>query len=80
MCGVSYHAVLRAIERGDLKASRVFNRLRITSDALETYFESMVARPASTRVHTIEPSPARPMPSLGRGSLAALRQIERRAV
>jgi integrase len=49
MFGVSYHAVLRAIHRGDLQAERVFNRLQISAEALDAYR-------AANRVVVIPPS------------------------
>jgi excisionase family DNA binding protein len=55
MFRVSYHAVLRAIDRGDLEAERVFNRLRISSKALDAYRAARrVARVRLAREKTVE--------------------------
>jgi hypothetical protein len=79
MVGVSYHAVLRAIDRGDLEAERLFNRLRITEDALGAYRETNRVTPRAERAALHAPSPhhRRSTPAVSAGSLAALRSIER---
>lgn len=85
MFRVSYHAVLRAIDRGDLEAVRACNRLRISDEAIEAYREAnrVVPRPRGpVRVAPADPSPrrrtaARPSPAAHAvGSLARLRAIE----
>jgi hypothetical protein len=84
MFGVSHHAVLRAIDRGDLEAERVFNRLRISSEALDAYRAArrVVPRPAApVRVPPAPPAGTAPRASDTQvGSLAHLRAIEREAL
>jgi excisionase family DNA binding protein len=41
-CGLSHHAIYRAIERGELRASRLCGRLRIAPKDLETWITSSV--------------------------------------
>lgn len=38
-CGVSQDVVRRAIRRGDLPATKVFNRVRVDEDDLAAYIE-----------------------------------------
>lgn len=48
-CGLSRKAVYRAIDRGELKASRLCSRLRIRPEDLDTWFDRncvAVDRPA----------------------------------
>lgn len=80
MFGVSYHAVLRAIHRGDLQAERVFNRLQISAEALDAYRAAnrVVAHPA---VHVpVSQARVRSARQAGSqaGSRARLRAIEGR--
>jgi excisionase family DNA binding protein len=81
---VSYHAVLRAIDRGDLEAERVFNRLRISADSVEAYRAASRVPSRTERSHqtpAVERESRRRRPRNsgppGAGSLAALRAIER---
>ena len=74
--GLSYHAVLRAIHRGELRASRLCQRIRIRPADLAVWIEgNRIQRPGAN-------SPASPLfasaPRAARGSLAALRALERR--
>src|SRR3954452_1929026 len=72
--GLSYHAVLRAIHRGELPAFRLCGRIRIRPTDVDTWVEE----------HRIEQRgaslPAPPLfgvaPQPKRGSLAALRALE----
>lgn len=72
--GLSYHAVLRAIHRGELPAFRLCGRIRIRPSDVEAWM----------RDHRIEQqgesSPRSPLLGVGarplRGSLAALRALE----
>jgi excisionase family DNA binding protein len=68
--GLSYHAVLRAVHRGDVRAYKICGRVRLRrSDVRAWIEESRLAIEAQVRPET--PPPAR-------GSLQALRELERR--
>ena len=72
---LSYHAVLRAIHRGELPASRLCGRIRIRPSDVERWIEE---HRISQRGTNFPPSPlfsAAPHPE--RGSLASLRALER---
>lgn len=77
--GVSYHAVLRAIDRGELEAERVFNRIKISQDALDAYRDANRVQPRRRGPIVASEPPTRPRAERrgGAGSLAALRAIER---
>ena len=47
VCGLSRRAIYRAIERGELRASRLCGRLRIAPEDLETWIRSSVVERAS---------------------------------
>jgi len=70
-CGLSRRAVYRAIERGELPASRLCNRLRVREEDLDAWVEGQrVKTPA-------EPEPqdagsARPASSPARGGLRSV--------
>ena len=67
-CGLSRRAVYRAISRGDLRASRLCNRLRVSPSELDRWIGDQtvpVARP-------LRLSESRPGPELPAGSLRAL--------
>ena len=53
MCGLSRKAVYRAIERGELKASRLCSRLRIVPEDVDRWIEA-------NRVERPTPPPGRP--------------------
>ena len=68
--GLSYHAVLRAVHRGEVRAFKICGRIRLRrSDVRAWIEESRLAVEATTPPET--PPPAR-------GSLEALRALERR--
>jgi excisionase family DNA binding protein len=72
--GLSYHAVLRAIHRGDLLASRLCGRLRIRPCDVDAWIDA-------NRIHVeganfSQPALFTSVPSQQRGSLAALRALE----
>jgi excisionase family DNA binding protein len=46
LCGLSRRAVYRAIERGELRASRLCSRLRVHADDLEAWRVANVVAPA----------------------------------
>lgn len=73
--GFSYHAVLRAIRRGDLQASEpIAGQYRIALGEYERWLETPI-RPKATR--TAPRAPRRNANGHGAGSYAALRSIER---
>jgi excisionase family DNA binding protein len=45
MCGLSRKAVYRAIERGELRASRLCSRLRITPEDVDRWIEASQVEP-----------------------------------
>jgi len=53
-CGLSRKAVYRAIERGELRASRLCSRLRVRAEDVEAWIEANAVTPVGRRV------PARP--------------------
>ena len=55
MCGLSRKAVYRAIERGELRASKLCSRLRITAEDVDSWIEASQIEPARLP----EPRPAR---------------------
>lgn len=73
LTGLSTRAIYRAIARGDLPASRLCSRLRISRED----FDAWVARSA---VPVEEPPPVviRPLPPAPRGSFRRLLADERR--
>jgi transposase len=78
--GFSYHAILRAIRRGDLRAFEPVSghyRIEITE------YERWLRRPARRRVPELPPEPRQQRPRTKNGpsdpgSFARLRAIERR--
>lgn len=46
ICGLSRKAVYRAIERGELRASKLCSRLRITAEELDRWIEASQIEPA----------------------------------
>jgi excisionase family DNA binding protein len=68
LCGLSRRAVYRAIARGELRAARLCNRLRVQPAELERWFGAQtVAQDASA-----PETPRLPVVPQGRGSLRAL--------
>ena len=74
-CGLSRRAVYRAIERGELPASRLCSRLRIRSEDMEAWISANRLEPAASP----EPRPggALPAPNGLRRLLAAYGEEER---
>ena len=73
--GLSYHAVLRTIHRGELRAFRICGRIRVRPADVDAWIE---ASPVAPRGRTSPPSPL--FSSGGpvqRGSLAELRALEK---
>ena len=77
LAGLSRSAVYRAIERGDLVASRLCGRLRIDRSEFETWKARERVRPNGMARATIEP--LTPMPPGGGGTfLDELRSVRGR--
>lgn len=74
LAGVEHKAVRRAIDRGELRAEKLFNRLRVSAEEWERY------RALHVRGGRAPEAPpravARRRPSTVTGSLARLRAIE----
>ena len=64
LAGLSTRAIDRAIERGELRASRLCSRLRIPRAAFDEWIERSTVRPAAP--------PAKPPPPASAGSFRAL--------
>jgi excisionase family DNA binding protein len=72
--GLSYHAVLRAIHRGDVRAFRVCGRIRVRPADVDAWIE---ASPVVVEGENFSPSPLFPSGAqTQRGSLADLRALE----
>jgi excisionase family DNA binding protein len=69
MCGLSRRAVYRAIERGELIASRVCSRLRIRPEDVADWLDRNRVEPATARSHR---PPQPPPPPRARGSLRSM--------
>ena len=65
-CGLSRRAVYRAIERGELRASRLCSRIRIRAADVEAWVEENQIEPASRQTPFSRPSPLRSADSLRR--------------
>lgn len=72
---LSYHAVLRAIHRGELRAFRVCQRIRLRAGDVEEWIQ---ANPIASTGASSPPSPLFRAPQPERGSRAALRALEKR--
>ena len=72
--GLSYHAVLRAIHRGELQASRLCNRLRITPADFRAWIHAN--RLPAGGANFSQPALFSSVPSTQSGSLAALKALE----
>ena len=68
-CGLSRRAVYRAIERGDLRASRVCSRLRVRPADLTDWLDRNRVEPEAARRPQ---APKPPPPPHARGSLRSL--------
>lgn len=66
-CGLSRRAVYRAISRGELRAARLCNRLRIDPTELERWIAAHTLAPTVSR-----PTPTRPPRAVAFGSLRAM--------
>jgi excisionase family DNA binding protein len=56
-CGLSRRAVYRAIERGELPATRLCSRLRIMLDDFESWLAANRVQPVARTLPSREPSP-----------------------
>jgi excisionase family DNA binding protein len=72
LAGLSTRAIYRAIARGDLPASRLCSRLRITREDFDEWVERSAVRVAAPPPVVIRPLPA------ARGSFRRLLADERR--
>ena len=72
--GLSYHAVLRAIHRGELPAFRLCGRIRIRPGELDRWIEGHRIRSEGASFSGSPLLVAAPQPQ--RGSLAALQALE----
>jgi excisionase family DNA binding protein len=68
ICGLSRKAVYRAIERGELRASRLCSRLRITPEDLDDWIDASQVEP------TAPPAPPPPRAPAPNGLRALLRE------
>lgn len=78
-CGLSRKAVYRAIERGELPASRLCSRLRIRSEDVEAWIERnrVAADPSPLARDTAVSLPRRRLPAQG-GLRSLLPTVEER--
>jgi excisionase family DNA binding protein len=67
LCGLSRKAVYRAIERGELPASRLCSRLRVRGGDIEAWIEANQIRPTLSAAHL-----GRPMRPIGTHGLRRL--------
>ena len=58
-CGLSRRAAYRAIERGELRASRLCSRIRIRAADVEAWVEENQIEPSSHQTRFSRPSPLR---------------------
>jgi excisionase family DNA binding protein len=68
--GLSYHAVLRAVHRGEIRAYKICGRVRLRGSDVRAWIDE-------SRL-TVEPRVPPETPPPARGSLEALRALERR--
>ena len=73
--GISTDAIHRAIRRGELKASKVANRVIVHVDDFRAWIRDHQV--ATDRAPEARPLPRKPARPARAGSLAALRSIER---
>ena len=65
-CGLSRRAVYRAIERGELRASRLCSRIRIRAGDVEAWVEENQIEPVPNQTRFSRPSPLRSADGLRR--------------
>src|SRR5262249_55357300 len=65
-CGLSRRAVYRAIERGELRASRLCSRIRIRAADVEAWVDENQIEPPSEPARRSRPSPLRSADGLRR--------------
>ena len=65
-CGLSRRAVYRAIERGELRASRLCSRIRIRAADVEAWVDESQIEPPAEAARRSRPSPLRPEDGLRR--------------
>ena len=65
-CGLSRRAVYRAIERGELRASRLCSRIRIRAADVEAWVDQNEIEPSSNVTRSSRPSPLRSADGLRR--------------
>jgi excisionase family DNA binding protein len=65
-CGLSRRAVYRAIERGELRASRLCSRIRIRTADVDAWVDENQIEPPAERMRPVRPSPLRSADSLRR--------------
>jgi excisionase family DNA binding protein len=65
-CGLSRRAVYRAIERGELRASRLCSRIRIRAADVEAWFDEHEIEPSSNEAPPSRPTPLRSADGLRR--------------
>ena len=65
-CGLSRRAVYRAIERGELRASRLCSRIRIRSADVDAWVDENQIEPPSEQARPVRPSALRSADSLRR--------------
>jgi excisionase family DNA binding protein len=65
-CGLSRRAVYRAIERGELRASRLCSRIRIRVADVEAWVDENQIEPPPEQAGPARPSPLRSAESLRR--------------
>lgn len=68
ICGLSRRAVYRAIARGELRAARLCNRLRVKPTELERWISTQAAAPECP----VKSAAERPEKEFPRGSLVAM--------
>jgi excisionase family DNA binding protein len=65
-CGLSRRAVYRAIERGELRASRLCSRIRIRAADVDAWVDENQIEPPSEQTRPARPAPVRSEDSLRR--------------
>jgi len=71
LCGLSRRAVYRAIDRGELKASRLCSRLRVRHEDLDAWVDGQRVEPAAPEMPQ-RAAPARPPASQTDGGLRSV--------
>ena len=71
LCGLSRRAVYRAIDRGELKASRLCSRLRVRHEDLDAWVDGQRVEPAAPEMPQ-DAGSARPASSPARGGLRSV--------